>query len=143
MHTHCSGPRIIPNQLKQHKKMSARSSRASARKNKSPTKKKHNQQLPMNFIATKQHVLNRGIAPDDFLEELVTWGKRSPDEIFAPNQFSDIYSSVINTLGPWEGIPHRRAVMLEVLRVLAGFESSRSEERRVGKECRSRWSPYH
>ena len=24
-----------------------------------------------------------------------------------------------------------------------GFSSSRSEERRVGKECRSRWSPYH
>ena len=23
------------------------------------------------------------------------------------------------------------------------FDSSRSEERRVGKECRSRWSPYH
>ena len=22
-------------------------------------------------------------------------------------------------------------------------EESRSEERRVGKECRSRWSPYH
>ena len=29
--------------------------------------------------------------------------------------------------------------------VLAGLTqiSSRSEERRVGKECRSRWSPYH
>src|SRR5256886_12362589 len=25
----------------------------------------------------------------------------------------------------------------------AGNSSSRSEERRVGKECRSRWSPYH
>ena len=24
-----------------------------------------------------------------------------------------------------------------------GKEFSRSEERRVGKECRSRWSPYH
>ena len=24
-----------------------------------------------------------------------------------------------------------------------GIASSRSEERRVGKECRSRWSPYH
>ena len=24
-----------------------------------------------------------------------------------------------------------------------GSLSSRSEERRVGKECRSRWSPYH
>ena len=23
------------------------------------------------------------------------------------------------------------------------FKFSRSEERRVGKECRSRWSPYH
>jgi len=24
-----------------------------------------------------------------------------------------------------------------------GFRGERSEERRVGKECRSRWSPYH
>src|SRR5256886_8283446 len=24
-----------------------------------------------------------------------------------------------------------------------GFFAARSEERRVGKECRSRWSPYH
>ena len=27
--------------------------------------------------------------------------------------------------------------------LLSYFASSRSEERRVGKECRSRWSPYH
>ena len=27
--------------------------------------------------------------------------------------------------------------------ILANEASSRSEERRVGKECRSRWSPYH
>ena len=26
---------------------------------------------------------------------------------------------------------------------LEADESGRSEERRVGKECRSRWSPYH
>ena len=25
----------------------------------------------------------------------------------------------------------------------ANHEEARSEERRVGKECRSRWSPYH
>ena len=33
-----------------------------------------------------------------------------------------------------------------LLRILLGLErpdSGRSEERRVGKECRSRWSPYH
>src|SRR3712207_9469197 len=31
------------------------------------------------------------------------------------------------------------------LRLLTGYprEVLRSEERRVGKECRSRWSPYH
>src|SRR5689334_3271434 len=28
-------------------------------------------------------------------------------------------------------------------RVVATAQASRSEERRVGKECRSRWSPYH
>ena len=25
----------------------------------------------------------------------------------------------------------------------SGYTKERSEERRVGKECRSRWSPYH
>ena len=28
-------------------------------------------------------------------------------------------------------------------RYMSDFETYRSEERRVGKECRSRWSPYH
>ena len=38
---------------------------------------------------------------------------------------------------------------LQIARKLArklkdtGYEVIRSEERRVGKECRSRWSPYH
>ena len=27
--------------------------------------------------------------------------------------------------------------------ILVGGQMVRSEERRVGKECRSRWSPYH
>ena len=78
----------------------------------------------MSYIATKQHILNRGIAPNDFLDQLVAWGKSAPDEIFARNPYSDIYSSVFNTLGPWSSDLHRRAVMLEVMRVLAGFESS-------------------
>ena len=33
--------------------------------------------------------------------------------------------------------------VLDKARALAVFEGLRSEERRVGKECRSRWSPYH
>jgi hypothetical protein len=78
----------------------------------------------MNYVATKQKVLNRGVPPNDFLDQLVAWGKQAPDEIFAPNAHDDIYTSVKNALGPWQGIAHRRAVMLEVMRVLAGFESS-------------------
>src|SRR3989475_13210076 len=39
-------------------------------------------------------------------------------------------------------------LLLVVPSVIVGFHvdhfwSARSEERRVGKECRSRWSPYH
>ena len=33
--------------------------------------------------------------------------------------------------------------IMEVLDVTPNELLSRSEERRVGKECRSRWSPYH
>ena len=33
--------------------------------------------------------------------------------------------------------------MTDALRKLEAGEPLRSEERRVGKECRSRWSPYH
>jgi hypothetical protein len=80
--------------------------------------------LLMKYIATKQHVFNRGVPPDDFLDQLVAWGKRAPDEIFEKNSLSDIYSSVKNSLGPWRDLKHRRAVMLEVMRVLAGYESS-------------------
>ena len=78
----------------------------------------------MAYIATKQRVANRGIPPDDFLDQLVAWGQQAPDEIFERNNHKDIYSSIIEVLGPWQGLQHRRAVMLEVMRVLAGFESS-------------------
>ena len=33
--------------------------------------------------------------------------------------------------------------ILEQWRAIAYDQQARSEERRVGKECRSRWSPYH
>lgn len=74
--------------------------------------------------ALKSKVFNRGVAPASFLAELIAWGKSAPDEIFAPNAFFDIYSKVKPELGPYESPLHRRAVMLEVMRVLAGFESS-------------------
>lgn len=78
----------------------------------------------MAYRATKHRVHNRGIAPDSFLDQLVAWGRTTPDEIFAPNATHDVYSNIFRVLGPWRDVRHRRAVMLEVMRVLAGFESS-------------------
>jgi hypothetical protein len=69
-------------------------------------------------------VLNRGSAPVAFLNELVDWGISAPSEIFSENDRFDVYSLVHEVLGPWESELHRRAVMLEILRVLGGFESS-------------------
>ena len=34
-------------------------------------------------------------------------------------------------------------LMNNIIQWLNGTKTPRSEERRVGKECRSRWSPYH
>lgn len=76
------------------------------------------------YQAALSQVFNRGTPPPAFLDEMVTWAKSAPDEIFEENEFNDIYSKVTPELGPYEGLLHRKAVMLEVMRVLAGFESS-------------------
>jgi hypothetical protein len=87
----------------------------------------------MTFRYCKARVLNRGqkvddyLPPDSFLTELVEWARTAPDEIFAPTPTigpSDIYNKVRTELGPWISLAQRKCVMLEVLRVLAGFESS-------------------
>ncbi len=76
------------------------------------------------FLATKQPVKNRGVPPDAFLTEIVEWAKIADDGLFMRNANVDIYTSVKAALGPWTSTLHRKAVMLEVLRVLGGFESS-------------------
>ena len=39
--------------------------------------------------------------------------------------------------------PVQRRVLFSMIELNNGPDKPRSEERRVGKECRSRWSPYH
>ena len=39
--------------------------------------------------------------------------------------------------------PLKVPAAVNILRILLAEFLCRSEERRVGKECRSRWSPYH
>ncbi len=79
----------------------------------------------MIFGPCKSKVKNRGEPPDSFLTELVEWGRSASEDIFAPNPNpADIYVYAKPILGPWENLLHRRAAMLEVMRVHAGFESS-------------------
>ena len=62
------------------------------------------------------------------------------------NNFENLIRTVINTVMNREGI---LAIKGDKLRTkqkaseIVEFLTLRSEERRVGKECRSRWSPYH
>lgn len=71
-------------------------------------------------------VPGHGSAPVAFLDVLVDTIKSLPDEVCAPNSSQgnkDIYNVMLPVLGPWQGLLHRKAVMCEVLRVVAAFES--------------------
>ena len=61
--------------------------------------------------------------PTAFLDEMVDWALLAPDELFQPYAVFDVYSSVVGQLGPYGIGAHRKAVILEVLRCLAGLES--------------------
>jgi len=61
------------------------------------------------------------------------------DFVAQSEDISDIIEKFGNHTSKEHGIEYsKEALMKFVLR-----QGSRSEERRVGKECRSRWSPYH
>ena len=55
-------------------------------------------------------------------------------------------TTVIDELSSEKNMPERKSVLRQenyLIIPLKTFLGDRSEERRVGKECRSRWSPYH
>src|SRR3712207_8678657 len=61
---------------------------------------------------------------------------------------SDLWDALHHRCHDPDGLPDREALELALASWPEGVVpkvhfSSRSEERRVGKECRSRWSPYH
>ena len=71
---------------------------------------------------------------------------------FMAGQFINVFTEIdgVRTSRPYSlsSSPAQRGYYeITVARIPTGFVSdyflNRSEERRVGKECRSRWSPYH
>ncbi|WP_434585586.1 hypothetical protein ACMYSP_03435 [Klebsiella sp. R390] len=76
------------------------------------------------FITTRYPVSAQHASPPiEFLEQLVDTLEDLPDDIFAENKLHDIYAVMKGALGPYTSLLHRKAVMCEVLRVQAGFES--------------------
>ena len=68
-------------------------------------------------------------------------------EIVSRDWSSDVCSSDLGGLPKGRVIeiygPESSGKTTLALHVVAEAQKQRSEERRVGKECRSRWSPYH
>jgi hypothetical protein len=58
--------------------------------------------------------------PISFPEELVSWAGSAPDEIFLKTDRRDVCSLVADVLGTAEQMVQRKAIMMEVLRVLPG-----------------------
>src|SRR2546430_9450416 len=68
----------------------------------------------------------------DVIDRVITNENRASQQI---RQYSPLVETYIQNLKPDKDLGH----------IPAGdkYFLGRSEERRVGKECRSRWSPYH
>src|SRR2546430_10901449 len=99
-----------------------------------------NPQAPVHVLIVPKRVVSRLTdAKDDdraLLGKLLLVARDMAEKL----ELSNGYRVVINC-GPdaGESVPHLHVHLLGK-RALAW---QRSEERRVGKECRSRWSPYH
>src|SRR2546421_6215922 len=66
---------------------------------------------------------------------------RPPEEVFVVTRISLLTLALATLVGVAAVSAQQRQITGQV--TSAATREARSEERRVGKECRSRWSPYH
>ncbi len=85
--------------------------------------------------------VNHGLMRKGESEQVIDMFKNQMDAnlvyVDATDRFLDLLAGVD------EPEKKRKIIGAEFIRVFEEEARKRSEERRVGKECRSRWSPYH
>src|SRR3712207_3509475 len=96
--------------------------------------------LPWRTVST-QYALEYGVDSLELHADAIRSGARVlvHDDLLATGGTAKAKVDLVEQLG---GEVVGLAFVIE-LEFLQGREKLRSEERRVGKECRSRWSPYH
>ena len=83
---------------------------------------------------TKNYLLGNQSRTGDAAESFFIFdAMRRGAEVFANN----------SCVGEADAVIKVKEQLYEINVKMAGCVGVRSEERRVGKECRSRWSPYH
>ena len=73
----------------------------------------------------------------------VTWMARPGHEDEVAGIFGKLQAASRQEPGCLMYIVHRHRTDATRFFIYEQYRDKRSEERRVGKECRSRWSPYH
>ena len=88
----------------------------------------------INDLKNKKIVVMKGDNAEEFVRR-----EYISNHIYTTNTFSEAFNKL--AAGEFDAVLTQRVMGLKLLETMG--LNSRSEERRVGKECRSRWSPYH
>src|SRR5256885_7111184 len=93
------------------------------------------------FSSRRRHTRLQGDWSSDVCSSDLNWGKRKLAYSIAGNEHA-VYVFYTVEL-PGTGVAKVESTLNITDEVIRFLITRRSEERRVGKECRSRWSPYH
>src|SRR5882762_9085555 len=86
---------------------------------------------------SRKHGKLRGIGISNTIERAAAGGFEGAEIRFDKSGTATLFAGSVT-----QGQGHE-TIFKQIMCDRLGIDPNRSEERRVGKECRSRWSPYH
>src|SRR5256885_2921347 len=93
------------------------------------------------FSSRRRHTRLQGDWSSDVCSSDLADSAVTPEQVLSSRLVADPLTSMMCT--PWGEGAAAIVLCSAAGRDRLGSGAVRSEERRVGKECRSRWSPYH